>query len=154
MKGQTLRSFLYALGVTSSYSRPGVSDDNPFSESIFRTLKYCRLFPEKPFESLESARDWMLKFSDWYNNHHLHSELKFVTPSQKHNGEDFSVLMKRDQLYQQCRSLNPLRWSGSTRDWAPVMATTLNPDKMKRPGRKSVKGRSGQAELSRARDAA
>lgn len=154
MKGQTLRSFLYALGVTTSYSRPRVSDDNPFAESIFKTLKYNRLYPEKPFDSLESAREWMLKFAHWYNEHHMHSNINYVTPSQKHAGQDHAILMNRHDLYQSSRDEKPLRWSRETRNWSPVTETTLNPDKPLKPGRKSVRSRSGQSELSRARSAA
>ena len=154
MKGQTLVSFLSSLGVAMSYSRPGVSDDNPFAESLFKTVKYCRHYPEKPFETIEAARQWMLSFANWYNSEHLHSELKFVTPQQKHKQQDIEILGKRDLLYQQARDRHPIRWSRQTRDWTPVYYTMLNPDDPLSPGRRSVVSRSGQSELSRAQNAA
>ena len=68
-------------------------------------------------------------FVTWYNNEHRHSGIKFVTPAQRHQGEDRDILQKRDKLYALAKSRNPARWSGKTRDWAPVGAVTLNPEK-------------------------
>src|SRR3989338_641055 len=95
MKGATMLVTLQKLGVIPSFSRPGVSDDNPFSESLFKTLKYCQKFPSEGFESIEIARSWVEEFVDWYNNVHLHSGIKFVTPSQRHNGQDKEILKQR-----------------------------------------------------------
>ncbi len=129
MKGATMLATLQQLGVMPSFSRPSVSNDNPYSESLFRTLKYRPEYPEKPFTDLQSARDWVLGFVDWYNNKHLHSSIKFVTPAQRHRGEDVDILAKREALYRQAKSENPKRWSGEIRNWEPVKEVYLNPEK-------------------------
>ncbi len=129
MKGATMLATLQQLGVMPSFSRPSVSNDNPYSESLFRTLKYRPEYPEKPFTDLQSARDWVLRFVDWYNNKHLHSSIKFVTPAQRHRGEDVDILAKREALYRQAKSENPKRWSGEIRNWEPVKEVYLNPEK-------------------------
>jgi putative transposase len=104
-----------------------VSDDNPYSEALFKTLKYCPHFPRQPFESIEEARQWVQGFAHWYNEQHLHSALKFVTPGQRHRGEDRAILQQREQLYAAARAQHPERWSGSTRDWTPESTVLLNP---------------------------
>lgn len=127
-KGSTLRAKLEFLGVTSSFSRPRVSNDNPYSESLFRTCKYCPKYPVDGFVSLEAARDWMSTFVNWYNTEHRHSGIKHVTPSQRHENHDEVLLGKRDALYQEAKRKNPLRWSGKTRNWKRVEEVWLNPE--------------------------
>ena len=122
---------LEKLGVAASFSRPAVSNDNPFSESLFRTLKYCSTYPEDPFESLAAARAWTENFVSWYNTEHLHSGLKFVTPEQRHNGRDTDVLAKRKLVYAAAKRKNPNRWSGEIRNWEPIKKVYLNPQKDK-----------------------
>jgi len=129
MKGATMLATLQKLGVTPSFSRPSVSDDNPYSESLFRTLKYTPSFPAKPFQSIEAARKWVLEFVQWYNDEHRHSGIQFVTPSQRHNGEDKDILEKRKAVYEAAKKRNPKRWSGEIRDWNPVTEVWLNPPK-------------------------
>ena len=129
MKGATMLSTLQKLGIVPSFSRPSVSNDNPYSESLFRTLKYRPEYPEKAFIGLNEARDWVLGFVDWYNEEHLHSEIKFVTPSQRHRGEDIDILAKREQVYKEAKLRNPNRWSGKLRNWQPVQEVYLNPEK-------------------------
>lgn len=131
MKGATMLATLEKLGVAPSFSRPAVSNDNPFSESLFRTLKYCSTYPEDPFESLATARSWTAKFVAWYNTEHLHSGLKFVTPEQRHTGKDIEVLAKRKRIYADAKHKNPNRWSGGIRNWNPVKKVYLNPQKAK-----------------------
>ena len=109
-----------------TYSRPRVSDDNPFSESLFKTLKYCPEFPSGAFESIEHARAWVKSFVDWYNNTHLHSGIKFVTPSQRHQGQDIKILSKRKKVYEKAKQKNPNRWSGATRNWNFIEEVFLN----------------------------
>ena len=101
MKGATLLATLQRLGIVPSFSRPRVSDDNPYSEALFRTLKYCPKFPSKPFESLEDARIWLQSFIDWYNNCHLHSGIKFVAPADRHAGKDLEIFQQsvRDRMF-------------------------------------------------------
>ena len=129
MKSYTLQSKLADLGITPSHSRPRVSNDNAYSESLFRTLKYCPQWPSQGFASLEIARDWMNSFVNWYNNEHRHSRIKFVTPAQRHQGEDGAILEKRDNVYKLAKSKHPERWSGNTRDWNPIGDVALNPEK-------------------------
>ena len=129
MKGATMLATLQRLGVMPSFSRPSVSDDNPYSESLFKTLKYHPGYPDKPFESLEDARIWVVEFHRWYNEEHRHSGLKFVTPGQRHRGEDIVILEQRRQLYEAAKIQCPERWSGKTRNWEPVKTVYLNPGK-------------------------
>jgi transposase InsO family protein len=129
MKGATMLVMLQRLGVVPSFSRPAVSNDNPFSESLFNTVKGRPDFPADPFDSVEAARRWVAPFVAWYNNVHRHSALKFVTPAQRHRGEDVDLLAQREAIYQAARDANPTRWSGTTRDWTPPAAVLLNPGK-------------------------
>lgn len=135
MKGATMLSTLQRLGVMPSFSRPSVSDDNPFSEALFKTLKYHPGFPDKPFDSLQEAREWVAGFQRWYNEVHRHSGLKFVTPAQRHRGEEGVVLEQRHTLYQAAKARHPERWSGPSRNWEPETIVYLNPGKpMKKEG--------------------
>lgn len=127
MKGETLLETLYRLGVTTSYSRPRTSNDNPFSEALFRTCKYCPAYPERGFACLEAARTWMQLFVQGYNDEHRHSGIQFVTPAQRHQGGDRAILANRQTVYEQAKARHPERWSGSTRNWQPVTAVWLNP---------------------------
>jgi putative transposase len=127
MKSQTMRIKLQELGVTPSYSRPGVSDDNAYVESFFRTLKYGPTWPVKGFESLDAARKWVQRFMAWYNDAHQHSKIRFVTPAQRHRGEDGALLAQRKQVYETAKAQRPERWSGNIRDWSPIGVVSLNP---------------------------
>jgi len=129
MKGATMLATLQKLGVVPSFSRPSVSDDNPYSESLFRTLKYTPVFPTKPFESIEAARKWVHAFVKWYNTEHRHSAIRYVTPHQRHRGEDIDILKRRQAVYEAARQRNPERWAGLTRNWNPVTEVWLNPPK-------------------------
>ncbi len=129
MKGQTMLAMMQQLGVIASRSRPSVSNDNPYSESLFATLKHRALMPIKPFESIEQARKWAIGLVDWYNQEHRHCAIKFVTPQQRHSGQDTLLLQERDALYALARQKNPTRWSRHTRDWSRVTVVHLNPDK-------------------------
>lgn len=131
MKGATMLSTLQKLGVTPSFSRPSVSNDNPYSEALFKTLKYNPGFPNKPFDTIEIAREWVAGFQYWYNEVHKHSSLKFVSPAQRHRGEDIAILERRTALYETAKKLHPERWSGSARDWTPEKIVYLNPNKSK-----------------------
>jgi transposase InsO family protein len=126
MKGATMLATLQKLGITPSFSRPRVSDDNPFSESLFKTLKYCPKYPSKPFSSIENAIEWVSEFVDWYNNHHLHSGIKFVTPSSRHDGTDEEILKNRKEVYLSAKMKNPNRWSRGTRNWEKIKEVSLN----------------------------
>src|SRR5690606_32921530 len=103
MKGAIMLATLRELGVAPSFSRPAVSDDNPYSEALFRTLKYRPQYPRKPFNSLQHARTWVAKFVRWYNTEHRHSAIRFVTPEQRHGGVDEALLARRRAVYEAAR---------------------------------------------------
>jgi len=129
MKGATMLATLEKLGIMPSFSRPRVSNDNAFAESLFRTCKYRPNYPSKPFDSVEEAREWTLKFVQWYNHQHKHSGLKFVTPAQRHDGRDAAILRHREQVYEAAKQRHPERWSGATRNWKLDEEIWLNPEK-------------------------
>jgi transposase InsO family protein len=129
LKATTVLAMLNWLGVEPSYSRPRVSDDNAYAESLFRTAKYRPEFPAKGFADLDDARAWADGFVRWYNHHHRHSGIRYVSPAQRHAGEDRAILAARHALYVRSRALNPARWSGATRNWTPIAAVTLNPER-------------------------
>lgn len=129
MKGATMLATLQRLGIVPSFSRPSVSDDNPYSESLFRTLKYVPTFPSKPFQSIECARQWVYDFVQWYNNEHQHSAIQFVTPNQRHLGLDKAILQQRKKLYKKAKLQNPSRWAKNTRNWEYITHVWLNPSK-------------------------
>jgi putative transposase len=72
----------------------------------------------------------VIDFTKWYNNEHRHSQIKFVTPAQRHEGKDEEILEKRVQLYTQKKEETPSRWSGKTRNWDVVGSVSLNPDRV------------------------
>jgi len=125
MKCGTMLATLQGLGVVPSFSRPHVSNDNPFSESLFKTMKYVPSFP-KEFKSLEEAIAWVEKFVKWYNEEHHHSAIKYVTPKQRHYGEDIAILLKRKETYIAARNKRPDRWSGDIRNWDRIEEVYLN----------------------------
>ena len=127
MKGATMLATMQKIGVVPSFSRPSVSNDNPFSEALFKTLKYVPVYPSKPFESVDDARQWVAKSCKWYNHSHRHSGLKFVTPIQRHKGEDVKILEQRKHVYEQAKKMHPERWSGKTRNWNYEAIVKLNP---------------------------
>lgn len=127
MRGSTMLATLQMLGIVASFSRPKVSDDNPYSESLFRTLKYRPEYPHKPFETLEAARAWVTAFVAWYNTEHRHSGIRYVTPNERHHGQETAVLANRARVYERARKKNPNRWSRGTRDWTPAPDVFLNP---------------------------
>jgi putative transposase len=128
MKSYTLKAKMEELKVSPSHSRPRVSNDNPFSESLFRTLKYWPKWPQAGFASLEDARSWVQQFIQWYSHQHRHSGIQFVTPAERHQGLDKAILAKRDMTYAFAKEKHPQRWKGKTRDWSWISQVTLNPD--------------------------
>lgn len=128
MKGATMLATLQRLGVVPSFSRPSVSDDNPYVESLFRTLKYCPEYPSSGFASVEHARQWVVHFVAWYNTEHQHSGIGFVSPAARHVGDDIAILAARRETYAQARDRHPERWSRHTRPWKRPATVTLNPE--------------------------
>ena len=129
MKGATMLATLQWLGIVPSFSRPKVSDDNAYSEALFRTLKYRPEYPSVPFQSLEESRSWTSKFERWYNHEHRHSGIKFVSPASRHSGEDAAILLRRKEAYEEARRKNPNRWSRGIRNWNRITEVRLNPSK-------------------------
>ena len=138
MRGATMMATLQKLGVIPSFSRPSVSDDNPYSKSLFRTLKYTPMFPSKPFDSLQAAREWVQGFVRWYNETHRHSGIRFVTPAERHRGQDREILAKRETVYAAAKHRHLERWSRHARNWNPVEEVWLNPDRKVASGVKKV----------------
>ncbi len=129
MKGATMLATLHKLGVIPSFSRPSVSNDNPYSESLFRTMKYRPEYPSKPFDNIDQAQSWVDGFVFWYNTQHLHSSIRYVTPDDRHFGRDKHILTNRQKVYEKARSKNPNRWSTKIRNWNRVHRVWLNPKK-------------------------
>ncbi|MGT2493414.1 IS3 family transposase [Cupriavidus basilensis] len=129
MKGMSMRAAMQDLGVVPSYSRPRVSNDNAYAESLFRTAKYCPLWPDRPFDTLQQAREWVHRFVRWYNEEHRHSGLKYVTPNQRHRGEAPRLLAQRTVVYEAARMRHPQRWSAGIRDWDLAPEVYLNPER-------------------------
>jgi len=128
MKGKTMLAKLEELGVIPSFSRPRVCDDNPFAEALFRTMKYRPTYPNRPFVTLEDARQWAADFVRWYNDDHQHSGIRFVTPSQRHDGREIAILDQRHRVYAAARERCPGRWTRNTRNWTPIATVRLNPE--------------------------
>jgi transposase InsO family protein len=123
----TLRAKLQELGIEPSYSRPGVSDDNAFIESWFRTVKYMPSYPSRGFPDIDAAREWAMQFVHWYNTKHRHSQIGFVTPVQRHTGASGKILAKRRDVYEHAKATHPQRWSRNTRRWLEPDHVWLNP---------------------------
>ncbi|MGZ3792890.1 MAG: IS3 family transposase [Bdellovibrio sp.] len=126
MRGSRMLFTMLNLGVRPSFSRPSVSNDNAFIESLFKTMKYAPQYPTKPFNSLERAKKWVEDFVIWYNSR-KHSGINFVTPLQRHNMEDKRILESRRLVYQQARLKNPLRWIKKIKSWNFIEFAALNP---------------------------
>ena len=129
MKAATFLATLEKLGVQSSFSRPRVSNDNPYSESLFKTMKYRPKYPFTGFVSLEETRKWVDQFVKWYNYTHLHSGIIFLTPYQRHYGLDKEIMKNRIETYQIAKAKHPERWSGNIRKWELPEYVALNPIK-------------------------
>ena len=129
MKGATLLASMQQLGVMPSFSRPRVSNDNAYAEALFKTAKYCPLWPERPFDTLDEARLWVHQFVHWYNEAHCHSGLKYVTPGQRHRGEADSLLAQRTAVYEAARASKLERWPGKIRSWDLDDVVYLNPER-------------------------
>jgi len=114
MRGATLEVRLEELGVLRSFSRPRVSNDNPYSESLFRTAKYRPHYPNRPFSSKEEACQWVSSFVDWYNHQH------------RHCGEAIEICRQRSRVYELARIANPKRWNRSIRCWKQLGLIWIN----------------------------
>ncbi len=130
MKSQTLKIKLEELGVMPSYSRPRVSNDNPYAESVFRTLKYRPEWPSSGFKNLTQVRQWVERFVQWYNHEHKHSKIRFVTPQERHSGLDQTILDNRKEVLEAAKQKTPSRWgSREIRNCTAIGEVYLNPDR-------------------------
>lgn len=127
-RGATMKSFSLAmllaiLGVTKSFSRPHVSDDNPFSESQFKTLKYCPGFPDR-FGSIQDAITFCRQFFGWYNTEHRHSSLALLSPGDVHYGRAGQIIGQRQSVMDRFYESHPERFvKGPPRH--PVLASEV-----------------------------
>lgn len=128
MKGATMLMTLYHLGIIPSYSRPKVSNDNPFIESLFKTVKYTAGYPGH-FTSIEHARNWMATFVNWYRTEHRHSAIGYVTPEQRRSGEYTKIFEMRNKTLEKAKTRNPERWGKKQRVWGCDDKVYLNPAK-------------------------
>ena len=131
MKGITLCAFYYQLGIIPSFSRPRVSDDNPYIESFFKTTKYHAGYP-KCFHSLKESREWFSNFIHWYNYEHKHSALQYVTPMEKRKGKHIGIFENRNSVLEKAKLNHPERWgSRNTKRYEVRKVEVLNPDERK-----------------------
>jgi putative transposase len=142
MRSSTLAAKLVELGIERSFSRPRVSNDNAYAESLFRTMKYHQSYPLRRFRDLLSVRTWADGFVDWYNTEHRHSRIQYVTPNQRHYGDAEEICRTRQETYDWARQQNPRRWSRSTRDWTQPRVVQINHS---RPAKKAAEKSKPQA---------
>ena len=134
MKANETKALLEEWGIISSHSRPRVSNDNPYSESFFRSLRYTDRYPRKGFESIEAAQQWLEGYLSRYNEQSYHSGVNWVTPKSRFDGTEEAILKARKQVLEQARERHPDRWiSGRVRDCTPSGSQWLNPDKPDAP---------------------
>jgi|TARA_B100000315_G_C14530471_1_gene565907 putative transposase len=132
MKAKSVALLLSDLGVKKSHSRPHVSNDNPFSEAQFKTVKYHPSFPDR-FGSLQDVRAWVQDFFDWYNNHHRHSSLGLMTPYMVHYGKAERVREQRKQVLETAYRVHPERFVRGISDPEPLpQAVWINPPNNKK----------------------
>jgi transposase InsO family protein len=129
MKGSTMLSTMQLLGIVPSFSRPHVSDDNPFAEAVFRTLKYRPGCAGARFDTLDEAVAWVARLVHWYNHEHLHSAIGFVTPHDRHTGRDVDILRARKTVYARAHRAHPERWTRHVRPWHRPVKVRLHPDR-------------------------
>lgn len=109
MKSKRVANLLADLGITKTHSRPYVSNDNPYSEAQFKTLKYCPAFPDR-FGSIQDSRSFCQAFFAWYNDEHKHTGISLLTPAQLHYGEAKQVIETRNQTLQAAFNRHPHRF--------------------------------------------
>jgi len=137
MKGGTMIATLYSLGILPSYSRPRVSDDNPYSEAAFKTLKYTTGYP-KFFHTIQEARIWTADFVNWYNTEHKHSGIGYVTPEDRHSGKGRKILTERNKMMTVAYARHPERWSTAARSWDYQEVVYLSPSAGTNESKKSA----------------
>ena len=133
MTSKSVAQMLADLGVTKTHSRPHVSNDNPYSESQFKTLKYRADFPGQ-FGSLADARAWARPFFEWYNQEHYHSGIGLLTPATVHGGQAAVAIAARQQVLVAAQQAHPERFvRGMPRPPALPSAVWINPPRASEP---------------------
>lgn len=125
MTADEMIKFVKDAKMIDSYSRAGVSDDNPYSESNFRTIKYFRDFPER-FENIEEARLYFKKYFFDYNDEFRHSGIQFLSPSERHFGQEAKILNERNRIIQKFHAENKHRYSGPAKHFEPILEVRIN----------------------------
>jgi len=125
MMADEMVKFVHDAKMVDSYSRAGVSDDNPFSESLFRTIKYFRDFPDD-FETLASGRIYFEQYFKDYNFEYKHSGIQFLEPATRHYGEEIKILDFRNQVIGKFYAQNPHRYSRPSKIFSPIIEVTIN----------------------------
>jgi putative transposase len=150
MTSKCVAHLLADLGVTKTHSRPHVSNDNPYSESQFKTLKYRPDFPAQ-FGSLADARAWARVFFEWYNQEHHHSGIGLLTPATVHCGQAVETIAARQQVLLAAYQMHPERFvRGTPRPPALPTAVWINPPTASEPGVEQLSVVGDQPRLSTA----
>ncbi len=126
MKGYFFLEKMRGLGIVPSRSRPRVSNDNPYIESLFKTMKYRPEYPYRPFRDIVEANVWVAAFIKWYNYQHLHSGIGYITPDQRHQGLDLEVFTGRNEVLKQAKLKTPWRWNLKLKQWKQIEVVELN----------------------------
>lgn len=121
----SVAELLHDLGVQKSHSRPRVSNDNPYSEAHFKTLKYQPNYPDR-FESLQAARAWCRTFFAWYNHQHYHSGIGYLHPADVHAGRQDAILEHRQTTLDQAQAAHPERFSHRPKPATPPTEAWIN----------------------------
>lgn len=125
MRSTVLKDLLAGLGIGQTHNRPRVSNDNPFSESEFRTMKYRPNYPGV-FTDLEAARAWVSTYVCWYNQHHRHSGIALFTPAEVHSGAWMQQWQRRDHVHQAYYEAHPERFRNRPRTGSPDPVVGIN----------------------------
>lgn len=130
MKSKPVAFLMADLGITKTHSRPHTSDDNPFSEAQFKTLKYRPDFPDR-FSCIEDARQFCRSFFPWYNNEHKHTGINLLSPTDVHHGEAESIIASRQIVLNTAYALHPERFVRKMPEHKPMQqAVWINPPKL------------------------
>jgi putative transposase len=125
MIARSMAELLDDLGIHKSHSRPRVSNDNPYSEAHFKTLKYHPDYPQR-FESIQAARAWCRNFFDWYSHTHYHSGIGYLRPADLHAGRHHEILKRRQEVLDQAHAAHPQRFHRRPKPAAPPMKAWIN----------------------------
>ncbi len=125
MTADEMIKFVHDAQMVDSYSRAGVSDDNPFSESLFRTIKYFREYPDH-FDGLPEGRSYFTKYFSDYNDEFRHSGIQFLSPVDRHFGEEEKILNERNRLIQDFCTKNKHRYSNHPKNFKPILEVKIN----------------------------